>query len=125
MNEQLLNEISTEVERVYGIQNMNLINMIAGKIEKDESFTEAINLKAIIMKLIGAIEPVGETHTDNKRFENLEKLTALTLSLLCDICDVGDNADSGFHSKAMAGKHALKFLNSLVDEFDLKAEEKK
>ena len=36
----------------------------------------------VVKKLIGPIEPVGESHTDEKRFENLKALTELVDSLL-------------------------------------------
>ena len=36
----------------------------------------------VVEKLIGPVSPVGETHTDNARFENLKELIELTDRLL-------------------------------------------
>lgn len=44
-----------------------------------------MDLKEIIFKLNGKIHPVGETNTDNERFENLKALCELTEILVSEI----------------------------------------
>ncbi|GAI86093.1 unnamed protein product, partial [marine sediment metagenome] len=39
-------------------------------------------LYTVVKKLIGNINPVGETNTDNERFENLKIICELTNKLL-------------------------------------------
>jgi len=48
-----------------------------------------IDVHEVVEKLVGEINPVGETNTDNKRFENLKVMTELANELLMDITDVG------------------------------------
>ncbi len=50
-----------------------------------------MDIYEVVMKLAGQVEPVGETHTDDKRYENLQQLTALTEQLLTDICSIESN----------------------------------
>ena len=38
----------------------------------------ADDIHAVVKKLVGDINPVGATHVDNKRFENLQVMTELT-----------------------------------------------
>lgn len=68
----------------------------------------------VVMKLVGPVEPVGETHTDNERFENLGVLTALTDALLTKIDDINtNNSDSHMYSVKRAGKHCADFYDSI------------
>ena len=46
---------------------------------------EQIDLECVVMKLVGQIRPIGETDTDNKRFENLKVLCDLTNKLVTTI----------------------------------------
>jgi hypothetical protein len=43
-----------------------------------------MELNDVVKKLIGEIEPVGETNEDNKRFENLKVMLGLLDSILTD-----------------------------------------
>ena len=68
----------------------------------------------VIKKLIGAIDPIGETTADNKRYENLKATLELTGKLLEDINNVAqDNKDRVEYSMSRAGKLADKFLREL------------
>jgi len=68
----------------------------------------------IVRKLIGEIEPVGETNTDEKRLENLKNMTALISKLLTDVDYVAcNNLNSSEYSRIMAGKFASDFFDSL------------
>jgi hypothetical protein len=65
----------------------------------------------IITKLIGPITPVGATHIDEGRFENLKKLCELTQSLVILIDEVAvDHKTTAEYSRSRAGKFAADFL---------------
>lgn len=42
----------------------------------------------VVTKLIGKIDPVGETHTDNARYDNIKVMTALIDSLMYEIHEI-------------------------------------
>lgn len=66
-----------------------------------------MELKDVVMKLIGNIEPVGSTDIDIKRFENLVQLCALTKELIFEIEKVAiDNKDRPEFSMKKAGEYA-------------------
>jgi len=68
----------------------------------------------IVKKLIGEIDPVGETNTDDDRFENLKETTELVDRLLTDINRVEyKNKDRGEFSMKRAGEYAKKFLDKI------------
>ncbi len=67
----------------------------------------------IVKKLIGPVYPIGETHEDAKRLENLKELTLLVDKLIFDIDAVGMQKDSHEWSVKEAGKFADKFLDEL------------
>jgi len=72
-----------------------------------------MDVHEIVSKLIGPIEPVGETHTDNERFENLKNLTELVEGLLYDIDRVASNKNRAEYSMKRAGQHAEFFINEI------------
>lgn len=65
----------------------------------------------IVFKLIGNIHPVGETRTDEKRFDNLKDMCALVEDLICHIKGVAKE-DGREHSIKKASDYAKAFLNS-------------
>lgn len=67
----------------------------------------------VVTKLVGPTLPVGETHTDEQRFENLKVLTQLVESLIKDISLVAQLRGQYQHSISKAGKYAHDFLDSL------------
>ena len=68
----------------------------------------------VVKKLIGEITPIGETNTDNKRFENLKAMTELVDKLLTDIDDVAYlNKDSHQFSKKRAADFSSKFYDKI------------
>ena len=76
---------------------------------------ENIQIYDVVKKLAGPIGPVGESHTDEQRFENLECLCALVDKLVFDIGHVAEtNKDSHMYSVKKAGEYADKFLNELI-----------
>lgn len=71
----------------------------------------------VVRKLTGAIEPVGETHTDGQRLDNLKVMTALVDELLDDISGVSRHMDSGEYSRQQAARHAVSFLKHVTEEY--------
>lgn len=67
----------------------------------------------VVRKLIGPVDPVGETHTDNERFENLKQLTELVDYLVGDIDKVIVNKNRPEYSMKRAGEFAEHFLTKL------------
>jgi len=66
------------------------------------------HLHEIVKKLVGNINPVGETHTDNARFENLKVMTGLVDALLTDIDTVAVN-----NKDSRAGGFASDFFDEI------------
>ncbi len=64
-----------------------------------------MNMYEIVVKLIGWINPVGETNTDNDRFENLKESVELINALVSDLVAVS-NCESDQRAS----------LNELVEE---------
>jgi len=67
----------------------------------------------VVNKLIGPIKPVGETHTDNDRFINLNNMIQLVDMLLFDIAQVAQLHNRGEYSINMAGNRAKEWLQEL------------
>lgn len=64
----------------------------------------------IVKKLVGPINPVGETNTDDERFKNLKVMTELVDELLTDIDTVAyQNKDSHEYSRKRAAEFASAF----------------
>jgi hypothetical protein len=67
----------------------------------------------IVRKLVGPINPIGETNDDNNRFENLRVMTVLVDKLIADIDVVASKKDRCEYSIQRAGKYATKFMDDL------------
>lgn len=65
----------------------------------------------VVKKLIGNIEPVGSTHRDEKRLENLKEHIELTATLLHDLQNIAPYKDRVEYSMQVIGKKASDFLN--------------
>jgi len=72
----------------------------------------------IVQKLIGKIDPIGETNEDNRRYGNLEEMCTLVNKLLFQIHQVSKEKDNHQHSIKRAGQYAYQFLKE-VKEADL------
>lgn len=70
-----------------------------------------MDIHVIVKKLIGPIEPIGETLTDEYRFENLKIMTDLVDKLLSDISHVACNKTRVEYSMKTAGEYASKFFD--------------
>lgn len=75
-----------------------------------------MNIEEIVMKLIGNINPIGESNEDAKRLENLKQLTELTDCLVSRINRIRECKGDHRYSMNMAGQHAHNFLSNLRDE---------
>lgn len=74
-----------------------------------------MNHLEIVNKLIGPVRPVGETNTDNERFENLKNLCKLVDELVTEIDAVGcDFRDSYEFSVKRASEYASSFLTETI-----------
>ena len=72
----------------------------------------------VVKKLIGDINPVGSTHVDEVRLDNLMDMIALVDRLMSDIAVVAENKDRAEHSMKVAGKHAHRFFaNNGIEDY--------
>lgn len=64
----------------------------------------------IVKKLIGEIQPVGETNTDNERYENLQEMCDLIRNLVADVIKVSQEVNRQEYSIKRAGEYASNFI---------------
>ena len=74
-----------------------------------------MELHEIVLKLIGPVQPVGETRADEERLENMRSLTDLTDKLLYEIERAAPFADREEASMKKIGAHARYFLGEVHD----------
>lgn len=67
----------------------------------------------VVRKLLGPIEPVGETNEDERRLKNLEATIEVVERLLCDIGSAAQDADRVEHSMRVIGQRAKQFLTDV------------
>lgn len=68
----------------------------------------------VVKKLVGSIEPIGDTKIDNERFENLKTMCNLVDKLLTDIDTIAYNyKDSKQSSLKRASEYADSFQISI------------
>lgn len=72
-----------------------------------------MELNDIVLKLIGPVEPIGETYEDNRRYKNLEELIKLVDHLLYNIDVVATGKDRVEYSIKRAGVLADEFLKDV------------
>lgn len=77
-----------------------------------------MELHEVVQKIVGAIEPVGETNADNNRFENLKVMEDLVDELISDLIIVSRQKDRYEHSIGKAGKHANQFLSHIRETIE-------
>lgn len=74
-----------------------------------------MTITEIVKKLVGEIEPIGETNIDNKRYDNLMLMCAIVDDLVCAIENVADkNKDRAEFSMKRAGHYAYNFINKTL-----------
>ena len=75
------------------------------------------NVYAVVKKLIGPINPVGDTTVDDERFENLKQFIDVFEDMLGDIRIVAlSNHHRGEYSRKRAGDYCDSFLKKIVKE---------
>jgi len=67
----------------------------------------------VVKKLIGEVRPVGETTTDDTRYENLKALVDLTNKLLIVISAVATEKNQSEFSRRRAGQFADEYLTTI------------
>jgi hypothetical protein len=75
-----------------------------------------MELYDVVTKLIGPIQPVGETNEDEKRFKNLTVMTHLIDELLFDISRVSSQKSRQEFSLKKAGEFASRFLSDISEQ---------
>lgn len=79
----------------------------------------SIDVYELATQLIGPIEPVGESHTDEKRHQNLQRMINLTDSLVTDI----DRVAHGFKNNHQASmKHSSVMASEFFDRMGISNE---
>lgn len=67
----------------------------------------------LVYRVVGQIKPVGATHIDDDRFENLKEMIELVDALIVDLTDVSGLDYRYEYSMSRAGKHAAEYLRNL------------
>ena len=80
--------------------------------------SKQIELKEIVMTLVGPIDPCGEHDADVRRMGNLEDLIELTDCLLSEIVYASRSANRQEASMKAIGSRAERFLNGLRESLD-------
>jgi len=70
----------------------------------------AVELIDIVRKLVGPIQPVGETSSDAARLENMKEVGELVEMLLCDLETAAMNKDRPEASMREIGQKADMYL---------------
>jgi hypothetical protein len=82
-----------------------------------------MDIFAVVMRLTGPVEPVGDSCIDSTRLENLKALCDLTGLLLDRITSVAEATDGHMASVKAAKDHAAAFLAASVMEMEEKREQ--
>ena len=81
---------------------------------------EKLDITEFVKKIIGPIDPVGESNTDEKRYKNLNTLISLVWDLLYSINYVACNNKNRVESSMkQVGQKAESFLKNIHEEFNL------
>lgn len=67
----------------------------------------------IVFKMVGNISPIGETNTDNERFENLKEMCDLVENLLSTLQMMRSEKNRYEYSIKRSGEYVDKFLTSI------------
>lgn len=72
-----------------------------------------MDIYEVVKKLIGPVDPVGDSSIDAERFENLMVLASLVEDLVGDLSLVASGKTSGMGSFQKAGRYSSDFLDDL------------
>jgi hypothetical protein len=70
----------------------------------------------IIKKLIGSVEPYGDSKIDEQRLKNLNDMQILVEQLIRDIKSAASYSDRQEHSMQQIGVHAKMFLQEIAND---------
>lgn len=74
---------------------------------------DVMEIYDVVKRLVGEIDPVGETNEDDRRYENLKVMTELVDKMLTDIDYVAQRGGSHMFSVSRAGKYASDFYTRI------------
>jgi len=77
-----------------------------------------MDIYEVTKKLIGPIEPVGDSHTDSVRLINLRTHLELVEQLISDIENACKDKESHESSVKQSGLLANKFIEMLIEELN-------
>ncbi len=77
---------------------------------------EEIDVYRVVRRLIGEITPVGDSRTDDRRFQSLKATTELIGDLIHDVERVAQYRVRAEFSMKRAGEYAQEFLEPLGEE---------
>ena len=83
--------------------------------ERENNTAYNMEIYDVTKKLLGPIEPIGDTHVDDERHENLKSTINLIHKLLCDLIETASYSNCPEHSRSRAGKTANEFLKELTN----------
>jgi hypothetical protein len=69
----------------------------------------------VVKKLIGPIDPVGDSSRDGARYGNLQEMCILVDKLLFEIHTVSQESESQEHSVKRAADYAKEFINAVKE----------
>lgn len=75
-------------------------------------------LANMLMTLIGEVAPIGETNTDNDRYQNLIQLEGVIEHLLDEVEKVSKCSDRYEFSMSRAGKQAVNWFSDIQSWID-------
>jgi len=78
---------------------------------------DKIDVYDVATKLIGPINAVGESNTDQDRYENLKQTIDTIERLLQDISDASRSSNNYQASMKKIGQKAEKFLRDIGEEY--------
>ena len=74
---------------------------------------DIVDVVDIVMKLVGEVQPIGDSSVDANRFENLNRLTDVVNKLCAEIYKVSQYDGRHEQSVRKAGRCAFEFLLDL------------
>jgi len=72
-----------------------------------------MELRYVVMKLIGPVQPYGDHYADKQRLANMKELTELTDYLLGEIDQAAASSERQESSMKAIGQHAKEFLDDV------------
>lgn len=76
-----------------------------------------MNVTEVVKRLIGEIEPIGDSRIDEKRFENLKVWCCVAEDMIAELSKVADFKSKPEHSMSRAGKFSEGALNYYKNEY--------